>query len=108
MFVYFSLGDLLLLMGFFALLMYWWKAQGIKQQAYHAVKKHCKEMELQLLDEGVVLKAFWFKRNGQGQLKMWRSYQFEFSSTGDERYQGRVVMLGLVIESIELQPHRIH
>ena len=88
--------------------MYWWQAQGIKQQAYQAVKKYCREMELQLLDEGVVLRGFWFKRNAKGKLKMWRAYHFEFSSTGNERYRGRVIMLGLDVEKLELEPHRIN
>lgn len=106
--MYFSLGDLLLLAAFLSLLAYWWKAQGVKQLAFHAVKKHCKEMDVQLLDEGVVLRGFWFKRDDEGQLKVWRSYLFEFSSTGNERYQGRVIMLGLKIEQIELAPHRLN
>ncbi|MCR8924068.1 DUF3301 domain-containing protein [Dasania sp. GY-MA-18] len=106
--MYFSLGDLLLLAAFITLLVYWWRAQGVKQQAFAAVKKHCKEMDVQLLDEGVALRGFWCKRDEQGRLKLWRSFVFEFSSTGNERYQGRVIMLGQEIEKIELQPHRLN
>ena len=50
-------------------------------------------MDLQLLDESVALRALWFKRSPDGQLR-WRSYNFDFTSTGDDRYQGRIILLG--------------
>jgi hypothetical protein len=103
-----SLADVLLLFLFFVLVWHLWHAQGIKQQALLAVREYCEQMDVQLLDDGIVLRGFWLKRNPRGQLQIWRSYLFEFSSTGDERYQGRIMLLGSVVESIELQPHRLH
>ena len=103
-----DLGDVLLLCGFLSFLAYWWSAQGVKQQAFRAVKNHCKSMDVQLLDEGVALRGFWLKRDAAGRIRVWRSFVFEFSSTGNERYEGRVMMLGPRIEKIDLQPHRLN
>lgn len=86
---------------------YWWKAQQVKEVAFRAANKTCKEMGLQLLDQSIGLRALWLKRDHDGQLKLWRRYQFEFSSTGDDRYTGRVIVLGRRITSVDLEPHRI-
>lgn len=103
----FDLFDVLILSVFLLILVYWWRAQGVKHSAIRAVKSHCKSMDVQLLDDSVELKRFWFKRNTRGQLAIWRSYAFEFSSTGEERYQGRVIMLGMQLEQVDLAPHRL-
>lgn len=102
-----DLFDVFILSVFLLILAYWWQAQGVKHRAIKAVKAHCKSMDVQLLDDSVELKRFWFKRNARGQLAIWRSYAFEFSSTGEERYLGRVVMLGIQLERVDLSPHRL-
>ena len=103
-----SLTDLCLVFLFIIVAVHLWNAQGIKQLAHRAVKKHCAEMDVQLLDEGIVLRGFWLKRDARGNVRIWRSYHFEFSSTGDERYQGSIILLGRQVEAIQLQAHRLH
>lgn len=78
-----------------------------REIAFIAAKAHCQKMNLFLLDEYVALNGQWLKRDEQGKVKAWRSYQFEFSSTGDERYNGKVIMLGKKVLSIQLEPYRI-
>ena len=90
-----------------AIVYHWWQSQKIKEIALISTRRHCKELELQLLDDNINLRGLWLKRNEQGQLKIWRAYNFEFSSTGDERYRGRVVTLGRKVTNIELDPHRL-
>lgn len=104
----FDLSDVLVFFIFVVFCMLWWNAQGVKPIALAATKNYCKKMDLQLLDEGVALKGFWFKRNSQGRVCLWRSYHFEFASTGDERYSGIIVLLGRSVESIKLDPHRLN
>ena len=101
------LADLIWLLLLLAACYYWWQAHGMKERALGATRKHCREMDLDLLDDTVVLRGFWLKRDGTGRLRMWRSYLFEFSTTGEQRYQGRIVLLGDGVESIHLQPHRM-
>ncbi len=87
---------------------YWLSAREIKDVALKAAKSYCQEVDVELLDESVVLRGFWFKRNAKGSVQLWRSYLFEFSSTGDDRYKGKVILLGRQIESVQLETHRLH
>jgi len=87
---------------------YWLSAREIKDVALKAVKTYCKDVDVELLDESVVLRGFWFKRDKLGKMHLWRSYIFEFSSTGDDRYKGKVILLGNNIESVQLDAHRLH
>lgn len=87
--------------------MYWWSAQGVKQIALRAAKLYCQKMDVQMLDDCIVLHRFWFKRDQRGTIRVWRSYLFEFASTGEVRYSGRVIVLGRRILAVQLQPHRI-
>jgi hypothetical protein len=93
---------LLLLIGF-----YWSNALKAREIALAAVKVHCHKMDVQLLDEYVALNALWPRRDELGKVKAWRSYQFEFTSTGDERYNGKLIMLGRAVISIQLGTYRI-
>ncbi len=102
----FDLGDLTLTFAFIGLLAYFWRAQGTREIALRATRKHLSQQQLQLLDGHVALRAVWFKRNSHGQIKLWRRYNFEFTATGHERYKGQVVTLGNCIEGFELEPHR--
>jgi len=104
----FDLSDLFFFSVFMIFCLLWWNAQGVKQQALQATKAYCKKMEVQLLDEGLVLKGFWLKRGNRGSLCLWRSYNFEFTSTGNERYSGLIILLGRRVESIQLDPHRLN
>ncbi len=106
--MYVELSDVLWLGFFLAACGYWWQAQGIKQQALQAVKSHCQEMEVQLLDDGIVLRGFWLKKDRTGMLRVWRSYLFEFTSTGEQRYGGRIILLGRHVETVQLDPYRLH
>ena len=86
---------------------YWWHAKAIKDHVLQAAKVHCKRMDVLLLDEAVYLRGIWFKRDEQGKLRVWRRFMFDFTTTGEERYLGRVITLGKRITHIELEPHRI-
>ena len=104
----FTLGDLFVAAVFVLLILLWWNAQGAKQQALQATRSYCQRMDVQLLDDVVALRGFWFKRDGGGSIRLWRSYNFEFTATGHERYTGRIVLLGKRIEHIQLDPHRLN
>jgi len=103
----FPLSEVIWLSLIIASGMYWWSAQGVKQIALRAARMHCKEMDVQMLDDCVVLHRFWFKRDASGTMRVWRSYLFEFASTGDARYHGRVILLGRRVLAVQLEPHRI-
>jgi len=94
---------------FFALLALGYQAwawqQTAKGQAMQVVKRRCQQEALQLLDDTLVLEKMRI-RPGKTGWSLWRCYQFEFTSTGDQRYRGHVVLLGRKLEAIELAAYR--
>ena len=101
-----SMIDLLLIAFILAVGLFWSNSLAAREIALNAVKSYCLKMDLQLLDEYVALTGLWPKRNAQGKIQAWRSYTFEFSSTGLERYNGKIILLGNMVESICLEPYR--
>jgi len=86
---------------------YWLRAREIKEQSFKAAAKYCDELSLKLLDDSVVLKQIRPVRSSQGHRCLQRLYLFEFTSTGEDRYQGEIVLIGRKVEHIKLQPHRV-
>lgn len=86
---------------------FWWNTLGIKPLALRAAQRHCDEMGVQLLDESIVLRRARLKRDRAGGMRVWRSFSFEFSTTGDARYRGRVEILGKRVLDVQLEPHKI-
>ncbi len=105
---YMLIYDLLWVL-FLALLAFaWWTERGIMQWAYGYVKKYCIEHDIQLLDDNIQLISMRLKRNSDGRLKIWRCFRFEFTSTGEQRYTGKIETLGSRILQVELEPFRIN
>lgn len=90
-----------------AMILYWWASLGMRQIALRACKKYCDNRGLQLLDESVGLRRVWFKRNEQGRLGLCWTYEFEFTSTGYDRFKGRIVILSARVFDVDLEPYRI-
>ncbi len=105
--MYIELTDLLWVTLICGAMLHWWKAQQIKEIALKEVRKQCDEMDLQWLDQSIALHGFWLRRDDSGTVRVWRSYVFSFSSTGDDRYEGRVTLLGRKVTGVQLDPHRI-
>jgi hypothetical protein len=85
----------------------WSAAKTSQEQAYLAVKQHCRFLQLQMLDDYVAFNAIKIKRDELGRLRLFRSYRFEFSATGNERYNGTITLLGHKTLNIQLEPYRI-
>ena len=99
--------DFLVLSGVALALLYWWDAQGVKQIALQTCREYLESRGLQLLDGYIRTHRIWLKRDDDRRFRFWRSYLFEFSSTGVERYQGIVVTLGQRVLAIDLEPYRL-
>lgn len=84
------------------------RALMARESAFTAARRHCEEVGVQLLDQNVYLRRLWFKRNDQGRLCLWRAFYFDFTVRGDDRYQGRVLLLGNRVTAVQLEPHRFH
>ena len=103
----FSPVDLLWLLLLVGGVFYLWRSSLFTAQARKLASAHCQQLNLQLLDQSMVICGLWPVRGANGRLVLRRRYRFEFSSTGDRRYQGELVMLGLQLEHIELETYKL-
>ena len=95
----------LVLVGMGAL--YWWQSGLFKGRARQLATEQCRQLDLQLLDQSMVITGFWPMRSSNGTLAFRRTYQFEFSSTGDRRYRGELILQGMALKSINLEPYKL-
>ena len=90
-----------------ALLAYYFSSLKIREIAISSVRKHCQKMQLQLLDQSVSLSKVHFSFSKIHLLTLLRQFNFEFTSTGDERYRGEIFLAGSKVQHIRLQAHRM-
>ncbi|TBW12247.1 DUF3301 domain-containing protein [Azotobacter chroococcum subsp. isscasi] len=93
---------LLLLAGIGAWL---WHTHGLRERALAAVRQHCAKTDVELLDDNVALRSFGLHPDARGRQRMARIYDFEFTVTGEQRYNGSIVMFGRHVARIELGAH---
>lgn len=86
---------------------FWWRSDKIKHDALAHVLRYCKNQNLQLLDQTLVLRGVWLVRDQKDSLIFRRRYSFEFTSTGEVRYQGRVVLYGAILHRMDLEAYII-
>jgi hypothetical protein len=84
----------------------WVGIMRAREKAVHHAKRICAAEAVQLLDFTVALEKISFGRDSHGRAALRRIYHFEFSDTGNNRREGRVVLLGNVLESSYMEPHR--
>ncbi len=86
----------------------WFVFDGLRalEAARHAGKRACADAGVQFLDDTVSGVALAFGRDAMGRMALRRTYRFEFSDTGDNRLEGRLVLLGSRLESVEMEPFR--
>ena len=88
-----------------ALVSFWWRSDNVKSFAISHTLKYCREQNLQLLDQTMVLRGLWPIRTFDGQLQFRRRYHFEFTSTGIVRNKGLIELIGIKVKAIELEAH---
>lgn len=86
---------------------YWLTAVKVKELAFQAAARRCNMEGVQLLDQSIALQGIKLQRGTNGNMGLRREFAFEFTSTGNHRYQGWVVMQGSRNVSVELPPHRL-
>jgi hypothetical protein len=101
-----DLADLIWLTLAGVAVLYLLRSGQFKGRARQLAIAHCQQLGLQLLDQSMVIVGLWPVRRSNG-LVLRRSYQFEFASTGDRRYQGKLVLEGMRLVSIELETYKL-
>jgi hypothetical protein len=99
--------NLLVVLTLCLLSFYWWYSGDFKALALGFATRHCEQFDLQLLDQSMVIKGLWLERNAGGALSVRRRYQFEFSSTGEQRYLGLLTMAGSMLKSIDTETYQL-
>jgi hypothetical protein len=93
---------LLAVIGFIA--WQFWQLRGISEYAKQQVQAYCQKQQLQFISLAREKTRLGFTH---GKLGWHCQFVFEFSSTGEESYQGKMTMAGLHITTIDLPPYRI-
>jgi len=86
---------------------FWLDSLRARERALTAGRAACERYELQFLDDTVSVTRVRLGRDEEGQLRIARTYTFEFSDTGNNRRHGAIVMLGGELQDLQLEPFRI-
>jgi hypothetical protein len=85
----------------------WVDSLRARERAIHAGRSACERYRLQFLDDTVSFTRIRLARDDGGQVKIKRTYTFEFSDTGNNRRHGAIVMLGGEVADMHLEPYRM-
>jgi hypothetical protein len=85
----------------------WLDSLRARERAVQAGRAACQRYSLQFLDDTVSFTRVRLRRDAEGQLKIARTYTFEFSDTGNNRRHGAIVMLGGELQDLQLEPYRV-
>ena len=106
--MYFSLGEVLLVILLGAVGVFFLSATRVRELALQAVIRAGRKDDFQLLDQTVQIQRISFSRDSSGRWRIWRQYRFDYSYDGAERLQGHVIMLGKLLQAVVVaEPHRV-
>jgi hypothetical protein len=85
----------------------WTDSLRARERAVQAGRSACERYQLQFLDDTVSFARIRLARNEDGELRIARTYTFEFSDTGNNRRHGAIVMLGGELQEVHLEPYPV-
>jgi len=85
----------------------WVDSLRARERAVQAGRAACKRYGLQFLDDTVSFARVRLARDAEGQVKIARTYTFEFSDTGNNRRHGAIQMLGAQVLDLRLEPYPV-
>jgi hypothetical protein len=85
----------------------WVDSLRARERAVQAGRAACQRYDLQFLDDTVSFARIRLARNEEGELRIVRTYTFEFSDTGNNRRHGAIVMLGGELQDLHLEPYPV-
>lgn len=101
-----SLAEVLGLLALCAGVWLWLDSIKVREVGVGAARHACRQEGVQLLDDTVVFRSLRLARDGDGRLKLQRVYDFEYSSTGNNRFRGSVMLLGQEVGLLDVSEHR--
>jgi hypothetical protein len=97
------MSELLIILCICAGLLYWQAAARAKEMAVSAARRECKTFNVQLLDSTVQLIRFSMSRDQNDRWRIWREYRFAYATDGEQRFEGRLTLLGPRVIRIALE-----
>jgi len=88
-------------------LLLWVDSLRARERAVRAGRDACERYGLQFLDDTVSFARIRLARDEEGQLKIARTYTFEFSDTGNNRRRGAIQILGASLQDVQLEPYPV-
>jgi len=85
----------------------WTDSLRARERAVRAGRSACERYGLQFLDDTVSFARMRLARNEDGELRIARTYTFEFSDTGNNRRHGAIVMLGGEVQDLHMEPYPV-
>ena len=87
---------------------FWYSSAQVRDIAIMGAKIRCESRGLLLLDQTISLTKIRLRRDSSGQMRFEREYQFEFSSNGDDRYEGTMTLYARRISKFSIEIPTIH
>ena len=84
---------------------FWLNSIRVLEIARNAGKQACIRAEVQFLDDTVAGIGIKLVRNQSGRRVLQRTYRFEYSETGNNRIEGKVIMLGETVDLVTMHPY---
>ncbi|WP_018229063.1 DUF3301 domain-containing protein [Methyloversatilis universalis] len=88
-----------------ALVWFWLDSLNAREAGMEASRAACSAEGTQLLDDTVAIRSTWLARDDDGQVRIKRTYGFEYSDTGNNRRNGSVTLLGRRVIALYIAPH---
>lgn len=104
--MYIDISDLLAFLALTAIVLgmwFWGDSMKAREHMTLTCARICNDMNLQFLDETVALTRLRLTRTAMGWLAWRRTYVFEFSESGSDRWKGRALLTGRRVESVQLE-----
>ena len=87
---------------FAGVLVFWRNTLRAREEAIRVSRAACKTQGHQFLDDTVSLTRLGFSRGARGWPLLRRTYAFEFSADGHDRFVGSITLSGSHVESVYL------
>lgn len=100
--------ELFLLAAAGLLAWYWFDSLKAREAGIAAVRRACERDGVQLLDESVAGQGLRPVRNDEGRVVLQRTYGFDYSESGFDRFRGAVVLRGREVVMLDISAHRRH
>ncbi|MEO5572993.1 MAG: DUF3301 domain-containing protein [Gammaproteobacteria bacterium] len=81
---------------------FWLDSMRMRETAVRIGAEACRRHDVQFLDDTVALHRLGLDRDGRGHLRIRRTYQFDFSESGDNRRRAYIIMIGAQLDVLQM------